>query len=278
MIDRPRRVRPVSLKIELPKNNIAIERSLSVRKEEDVTRFKGVASLITSHVYVGDIFVAQNIDLLKQLGISCILNCIDCPNYFQTEFIYKQIHMRDNPTEDIFTLIYDAIDFIDNAVKNGLNILIHCNYGISRSSAVTIAYLMYANQYNYQKAFDVLHRARPICAPNAGFIIALHNWQTRLSNPIFNIRIHSFHQKQANTESPVPKLVEEFLNNDKDCYVIHTKNTIYIWIGNDCDKKVIDMAKHFSEQLQKYENGPASIQIVNQSDPHFNIIVSEISQ
>ena len=51
------------------------------------------------------------------------------------------------PTEDFTSpapeMLLLSSQFIDNAVKSGLNVLVHCRMGIYRSATVIVAYLMY---------------------------------------------------------------------------------------------------------------------------------------
>lgn len=40
-------------------------------------------------------------------------------------------------------LIYDIFDFIESAIEGGGSVLVHCSQGVSRSTAVAIAYMMW---------------------------------------------------------------------------------------------------------------------------------------
>lgn len=46
----------------------------------------------------------------------------------------------------------------------------HNFQGISRSSAVVIAYLIYTHNMSYDSAFDFVKRKRACCKPNSGFV------------------------------------------------------------------------------------------------------------
>lgn len=75
--------------------------------------------------------------------------------------------------ENIIQYFSEAIDFIENALKDpkGTNgVLVHCFYGVSRSSTLVIAYLMKKYNLTYQKAFERVKSKRSLCHPNRGFI------------------------------------------------------------------------------------------------------------
>lgn len=74
--------------------------------------------------------------------------------------------------ENIIQYFPTCIDFIENALKdpNGTNgVLVHCFYGVSRSSSVVIAYLMKKYNLTYQKAFERAKSKRKLVYPNHGF-------------------------------------------------------------------------------------------------------------
>ena len=58
-------------------------------------------------------------------------------------------------------------------VRGGGRVYIHCHQGVSRSSAMAIAYLMYANGWGYEPAYSFVRERRGIASPNAGFIARL---------------------------------------------------------------------------------------------------------
>ena len=254
----PRRS-PVNLKIELPPKHP--QNQETKKKDASPVDFAGVATEIIPNLFVGDVEVAQNGLLLKKLGITHILNCVaqTIQNYFPNEFVYSSIEVKDSPAEDIFCLFFDAIDFIETALQRG-KVLIHCRCGISRSTAITMAYMMYHNTYSYQCAFEVVHRVRSACAPNAGFIMALRSWQSHLNDSplkiprLYRLEVHPQHTSQFLTTQ-----VKSFLPHSGFCYVLHTKDSLYLWIGSDCSENQANTGYKFISQLQKYEKAPQSV-------------------
>lgn len=240
-----------NLKIQLPATGGPRQHSFPAERDTTLpNHFVGEATEIIPNVFVGDIVVAKNGKKLNELGITHIINCVaqSCQNYFPNDFIYMKIMMKDNPSEDIFCLFYDAIDFIEEATKQG-KILIHCKCGISRSTAICIAYIMYKNKCTYRKAFEVLQRNRSICSPNAGFIIALQSWQSHLSGkPLEQPHLYKIENLHHKIQVMSYKLESTF------CFVLHTNDAIYLWTGSDIKTEKMEFALHFISQLQKYEN------------------------
>ncbi len=73
-----------------------------------------------------------------------------CPNKFQDDLIYKTFFIKDSQSENIECIFYECFDFIDEALKSGGKILIHCVAGISRSVTITAAYLMYLLKIGFE--------------------------------------------------------------------------------------------------------------------------------
>ena len=126
---------------------------------------------VADNLYVGNISTATNKPLLKEKGITHIINILSQRfEPYPSDFEYMHIHAYDVVN---WTLIYNfqATNlFIRDALKNGGKVYIHCMCGISRSVSVLLAYLMTQSS----KSLDVLLRevqeARPVANPNRGFI------------------------------------------------------------------------------------------------------------
>ena len=60
--------------------------------------------------------------------------------------------------------------------------LVHCAYGISRSSTLVIAYLMKKLRIGYSEAYSFVRRKRPMASPNRGFQEQLRLWAETLKS------------------------------------------------------------------------------------------------
>ena len=76
-------------------------------------------------------------------------------------------------------LIEIGYHFIDTAVDNGDNILVHCMAGISRSASLVIYYLMKKRFIDYDKALRIVNLNRSISSPNDSFRSQLTEYETK---------------------------------------------------------------------------------------------------
>jgi dual specificity phosphatase 12 len=87
------------------------------------------------------------------------------------EIEYKFVFMMDTLTQDILgdNLLENAIDYIEKAVADGVNIVVHCEVGISRSVTLVAAYLMRRFEWSTKKALYFIQERRPNICPNDSF-------------------------------------------------------------------------------------------------------------
>jgi protein-tyrosine phosphatase len=98
---------------------------------------------IIEGVYMGDIRAAANLHLLKQYGITHILQVLAGLNpCFPADFKYKVVPVLDVPWENISKHFQASIKFIKSVVEMGGNVFVHCYGGVSRSATVVLAYLI----------------------------------------------------------------------------------------------------------------------------------------
>lgn len=67
-------------------------------------------------------------------------------------------------------------EWMEQMLKEGRNILIHCAAGVSRSASFTIAYLLKKNKMKYAEAFSFVKEKRNIIRPNSYFIQQLKEY------------------------------------------------------------------------------------------------------
>ena len=126
-------------------------------------------SKITDSIYISDLPSAFNKDSLKEEGITHILCAIlGLEPLYPEEFTYKNVHIRDVTHQDLEPYFDDSVKFIDECIKSGGKILVHCSYGISRSASIVIAYLIKTG-LTYTEAYDFVKSKRDLIEPNKGF-------------------------------------------------------------------------------------------------------------
>ena len=139
--------------------------------------------IIDDRLFLGDYNAATRKKIMKDLKISHIVDCTREPNEFEHDnaltIKYFQVPVLDTDT-DLIALYFDAaIAFIDNAIESNASnkVFIHCRAGVSRSSTVTIAYLMKAHNMNIDVALKYVQERRSCIEPNEGFRIQLHHFE-----------------------------------------------------------------------------------------------------
>lgn len=125
---------------------------------------------VIDNLFISSFETATNKDILKKYNIKSILNCAKeldsnlTENYYKYELV-DELDYNINKDE-----LLSAIEFIDNAVKNKTNILVHCKKGVSRSCTVVIAYFIIKHKKSYSEAYSIVKKARICCNPNKSFL------------------------------------------------------------------------------------------------------------
>ena len=124
-------------------------------------------------IYIGDWSAADDIKTLLSKKINFVLTALpatiaDKPEYRQNNISQLVVNAEDMPSFDMSTFFDKSYEFIAKARENG-NVLIHCAAGISRSSTLTMVYLMRERRQGFDQTLQFLRTKRPICTPNQGF-------------------------------------------------------------------------------------------------------------
>ncbi|KAF8960298.1 hypothetical protein BDZ97DRAFT_2037868 [Flammula alnicola] len=157
-------------------------------------------------LWIGDLQSAQNAENLKAQGIFSILSAMRGRITIHETFIRHQIKLDDTENTDIMTHFLPSIHFIQAELDKGRGVLVHCQAGVSRSSTIVAAYLMYSKKIDPQAALDLIKKARPSVEPNQGFLQQLelfHDARYKISRREKAIRM--FYMGRA---------VEEVMNGD----------------------------------------------------------------
>jgi protein-tyrosine phosphatase len=106
---------------------------------------------------------------------SCVIQLNDSIQRFR-------IPITDDPYSNLYKYLNLATEWIHDAYQDPSSIiLIHCAAGISRSSSLTIAYLMRYHHMGMDQAFEWIKDRRKVKPrPNQGFVLQLRNYQHQL--------------------------------------------------------------------------------------------------
>lgn len=163
---------------------------------------------IEPNLWLGNLTAATDIDTLQSHGINHILtvdSCsLPCAITERRGMVTKFFKITDTAQEDLLSIIEDAVAFITSSLESGV-LLVHCYFGVSRSAALVIAYLMQKYHISYDCAFQKAKEKRRFVGPNSGFQSQLKlyhtmGWKVDISNPQFKLyRLHcaAYHVSKA---------------------------------------------------------------------------------
>ncbi|KAL2343111.1 hypothetical protein Fmac_004396 [Flemingia macrophylla] len=238
-------------------------------KREKLAYYDKECSRIAEHVYLGSDTVAKSEELLRRHGITHVLNCVGfvCPEYFKTEFVYKTLWLQDSPSEDITSILYDVFDYFEDVRQQGGRVLVHCCQGVSRSTSLVIAYLMWREGQSFEDAFHYVKNARGVTNPNMGFACQLLQCQKRVHampvSPTSLLRMYRMaphspydplHLVPKTVYHPSPRALDS-----RGAFIVHVPSAIYVWLGNDCSSVMSCSANSAAAQVVRYERATGKV-------------------
>lgn len=241
-----------------------------------IARFDKECSKVADHIYVGGDAVARDREILRQNGITHILNCVgsSCSEYFKPDLVYKTLWLTDSPSEDITSILYDVFDYFEEVREQGGRVFVHCFQGVSRSISLVIAYVMWRKGQSFEDAFRLVKAARGIANPNVGFACQLLECQKRVNEiPLSpNSVVRMYRMRPHSAYDPlhlVPKAVREpspAALDSRGAFLVHIPSSIFVWIGSSCEPVMEKDAKAAACQVVRYENVHGPIVTVQEGE------------
>ena len=139
-------------------------------------------SRITETIYISGREDATNLSVLQANGITHVINMTqDIPNRFaENKIHYLSLPAMDSHRQSLTEFFNIAFIFIDTVKEKHGRVLIHCHAGVSRSSTMVIAYLMWSQHWRFQPTIQFVRQQRSCVDPNIGFIGQLMEFDTYL--------------------------------------------------------------------------------------------------
>lgn len=136
------------------------------------------------NVFLSSHALAYDLEVLRVLGVSHVINVThDHPNAAGAEdelgISYIRVPVIDESTQDIQSHLSRAVGFLDQAVRGGGRVLVHCRHGQSRSASVLLAWFMQTRRWSLEEALAYLQTQRPRVCPNPGFQTQVQQWVER---------------------------------------------------------------------------------------------------
>lgn len=253
-------------------------REFECRKDK-IAFFDKECSKILEHIYLGSDAIAKNREILRQSGITHVLNCVGfvCPEYFRNDLVYRTLWLQDSPSEDITSILYDVFDYFEDVREQGGRVLVHCCHGVSRSTSLVIAYIMWKEGQSFDDAFQHVKEGREVANPNVGFACQLLQCQKRVhalpASPTSVLRM--YYMAPHSPYDPlhlVPKMLcepgAERLDS-RGAFIVHIPSALYVWIGKHCSPVMSDNAMTAASQVIRYERAKGPILIIKEGEETF---------
>lgn len=247
-------------------------------RKDQIAFFDKECSKVADHVYLGGDAVAKNRDILRKNGITHVLNCVGfvCPEYFKSDLIYRTLWLQDSPTEDITSILYDVFDYFEDVREQGGRVFVHCCQGVSRSTSLVIAYLMWREGQSFDDAFQFVKAARGIANPNMGFACQLLQCQKRVhAIPLSPNSVLRMYRMAPHSQYAPLHLVPKMLNepspaalDSRGAFIVHVLSSIYVWVGMKCDPVMEKDARAAAFQVVRYEKVQGHIKVVREGLEH----------
>ncbi|XP_057754991.1 protein-tyrosine-phosphatase MKP1 [Arachis stenosperma] len=244
-------------------------------KRDRIAFFDKECSKVAEHVYLGGDAVAKNRDILKQNGITHILNCVGfvCPEYFKADFVYRTLWLQDSPSEDITSILYDVFDYFEDVREQGGRVFVHCCQGVSRSTSLVIAYLMWREGQSFDDAFQLVKAARGIADPNMGFACQLLQCQKRVhAVPLSPTSLLRMYRMAPHSPYDPLHLVPKMLTDpspsaldSRGAFFVHIPTAIFVWIGMKCDSIMERDARGAVGQIIRYEKAEGPVKVIREA-------------
>ncbi|KAF3006686.1 hypothetical protein E8E13_008753 [Curvularia kusanoi] len=93
----------------------------------------------------------------------------------------EYIHMPWEHNTDIVPDLYNLVKIMDDRVKQGKRVLVHCQCGVSRSASLVVAYGLYKDpEVSVQEAYDKAKKRSKWIGPNMNLIMQLQEFRNGL--------------------------------------------------------------------------------------------------
>lgn len=103
--------------------------------------------------------------------------------YRDAKIKYMGIPGHDRPSWNIAVYFEQTSKFIDDALKSGGKVFVHCVVGISRSATLVIAYLVMCRGMNAAEALTHVFKQRRVF-PNIGFLHHLAELDAKMNRRV----------------------------------------------------------------------------------------------
>jgi protein-tyrosine phosphatase len=118
-------------------------------------------------VFITNGFGARKSELLKKQGVTAVLNLTNELQFPAGDFVCRRIGFADNATGVTLPLT-ECFAFIEETLRGGGRVVVHCAAGSSRSGSIVVAWVMRSRSLSFAEALRHVQSIRPVVLPNPG--------------------------------------------------------------------------------------------------------------
>jgi dual specificity phosphatase 12 len=142
------------------------------------------AKEIIKNLWIGSEGDSRSPSFYKKHGIALVINATaNIPFRAPADVDTYRIPVDDSPDENQVMLSHfpTVVPLIDDVLRYGHGVLVHCRAGMQRSAAVVAAYLMWKKRMSADQAFEFINRKKnETFWPVPTFEAALRSWEDAL--------------------------------------------------------------------------------------------------
>jgi len=150
-------------------------------KQLSVGSSTNFAEVLPGELLFGNVKMAQNWEELQSAGVEAVVNLINYEGSSKVPMFSDRLSLYHCPIDDLPLTGIDWIEppaqFIDEQVRLGKKVYVHCSQGISRATTLVLYYLMTRHSFSLKEAFAFLRSVRPVVCPSIGFISGLGEFE-----------------------------------------------------------------------------------------------------
>ncbi|KAM6970234.1 serine/threonine/tyrosine-interacting-like protein 1 [Aplochiton taeniatus] len=137
--------------------------------------------ILPGKLYMGNYKQATNPTIRQDLKFNFLVNVSEdnILEFEKGDHTILHICVADSVEADLYTSFERICVFIGSRINTGSAVLIFSSHGISRCSAVAIAFLMHHLKYSLGEAWEYVLQRKTNMRPNRGFVQQLSDWELK---------------------------------------------------------------------------------------------------
>jgi protein-tyrosine phosphatase len=138
------------------------------------------SEILDSWLFQGKWEQANDSNILQSLSITHIINASERILFDRSRQILH-IPSKNGRLAELSKSFAATNAFLDECHQQGYRALVHCERGVSRSSTIILAYLMYHKKWTVAQAFEYLLTKRQQASPNHTLLLQLVRYENELT-------------------------------------------------------------------------------------------------